>query len=79
MHQKQVKKNTTMEDKEKDVIEAIINQLSIVADYNPQGVLDVLENALFINMIFEKYQDYFKEHLQGLQDFITNELKAKEL
>tara|TARA_R110000803_G_scaffold43660_1_gene92953 strand:+ start:316 stop:522 length:207 start_codon:yes stop_codon:yes gene_type:complete len=68
-----------MEDKEKDVIEAIINQLSIVADYNPQGVLDVLENALFINMIFEKYQDYFKEHLQGLQDFITNELKAKEL
>ena len=79
MHQKQVKKNTTMEDKEKDVIEAIINQLSIVADYNPQGVLDVLENALFINMIFEKYQDYFKEHLQGLQDFITNELKQKEL
>ena len=68
-----------MEDKEKDVIEAIINQLSIVADYNPRGVLDVLENALFINMIFEKYQDYFKEHLQGLQDFITNELKAKEL
>jgi hypothetical protein len=68
-----------MEDKEKDVIEAIINQLSIVADYNPQGVLDVLENALFINMIFEKYQDYFKEHLQGLQDFITNELKQKEL
>ena len=79
MHQKQVKKNTTMEDKEKDVIEAIINQLSIVADYNPQGVLDVLENALFINMIFEKYQDYFKEHLQGLQDFITQELKQKEL
>tara|TARA_R110000796_G_scaffold13663_1_gene44013 strand:- start:407 stop:613 length:207 start_codon:yes stop_codon:yes gene_type:complete len=68
-----------MEDKEKDVIEAIINQLSIVADYNPQGVLDVLENALFINMIFEKYQDYFKEHLQGLQDFITQELKQKEL
>ena len=68
-----------MEDKEKDVIEAIINQLSIVADYNPQGVLDVLENALFINMIFEKYQDYFKEHIETLQDFITNELKAKEL
>ena len=68
-----------MEDKEKDVIEAIINQLSIVADYNPQGVLDVLENALFVNMIFEKYQDYFKEHLQGLQDFITKELKQKEL
>ena len=68
-----------MEDKEKDVIEAIINQLSIVADYNPQGVLDVLGNTLFINMIFEKYQDYFKEHIETLQDFITNELKAKEL
>ena len=68
-----------MEDKEKDVIEAIINQLSIVADYNPQGVLDVLENALFINMIFEKYQDYFKEHIETLQDFITQELKQKEL
>jgi len=68
-----------MKDKEIEVINAIINKLSIIADYNPRGVLDILQNVLFKNMIFEHYQGMFNNHIEDLINFITNELKTKEL
>ena len=62
------------QNKESQVVEAIINQLSVVADTNPRGVLDVLQNDSFKAMFFSQYGNYYKEHLNGLEAFIINEL-----
>ena len=72
-------KTGAMKDKEIEVIEAIFNKLSIIADYNPQGVLDILQNVLFKNMIFEHYQETFKNHIEDLTIFIKEDLKEKNL
>lgn len=68
-----------MKDKEIEVIEAIFNKLAIIADYNPQGVLDILQNVLFKNMIFEHYQEMFNNHIEDLTIFIKEDLKEKNL
>jgi hypothetical protein len=67
----------TIKQKEDSVIFEILNRLGFIADYNPLGVLELLNNVNFLNDFQEAANgDYSKDLLQ-MKNFIIEQLNIK--
>ena len=68
----------TIKQKEDSVIFEILNRLGFIADYNPLGVLELLNNVNFLNNFNEAANGDYSKDLLHLKQFINEQLKIKE-
>ena len=67
----------TIKQKEDEVIFLLLDRLGFIADYNPLGVLELLNNVNFLNNFNEAANgDYSKDLLQ-MKNFIIEQLNIK--
>jgi len=67
----------TIKQKEDSVIFEILNRLGFIADYNPLGVLELLNNVNFLNDFYEAANGDYSNDLLQMKNFIIEQLNIK--
>jgi hypothetical protein len=67
----------TIKQKEDEIIFEILNRLGFIADYNPLGVLELLNNVNFLNNFNEAANGNYSKDLLNMKEFIIEQLNIK--